>query len=147
MPITLSSNHEGLGLFSARIKDKYGAEMCIRSDNQFILTPRCFIKLRILFVFIVNNILQDNNHLQWIFGHNLRYINAMKRIYILKIYYDPESEEIEWLQEELNEENDVSAPKHDGSPEYTPEDPFEYMLELMSNEDILMLTTLELGIA
>ena len=65
----------------------------------------------------------------------------MKRTYILKIVFDPETEEVEWLTEEVNEETE------NGSSITIIDDPFEYLLEQMTREELLSLTSLELGIA
>ena len=70
----------------------------------------------------------------------------MKRMYILKIVFNPETEEVEWLTEEVNEEDD-SMETENGSSITIIEDPFEYLLEQMTREELLSLTSLELGIA
>ena len=70
----------------------------------------------------------------------------MKRMYILKIVFDPETEEVEWLTEEVNEESDSTGTEN-GSSITIIDDPFEYLLEQMTREELLSLTSLELGIA
>ena len=69
----------------------------------------------------------------------------MKRMYILKIVFDPETEEVEWLTEEVGEE-DLQETEN-GSSITIIDDPFEYLLEQMTREELLSLTSLELGIA
>lgn len=69
----------------------------------------------------------------------------MKRTYILQIEYDPETEEVEWLQEEITEEVGDSSIIENEPPKI--EDPFDYLLDQMTEEDLLSLTTFELGIA
>mgnify|MGYP003135224649 CR=1 FL=1 len=70
----------------------------------------------------------------------------MKKTYILKIVFNPETEEVEWLQEEVCSDEYVDEIEN-GSPLKIINDPFESMLEQMTDEDILMLTSFELGIS